>query len=341
MKFRFWISILMLLLLVSLLLWHRSKNEKTALVPAENPTAIQQTNRPVLANVTQPEVVTSANIVAISNKAVQSGDIQWQQEIASKNAPVNFFGQCVDQNNEPVSGAKITMNVRHQEYSPTIGPHAHYPTIELTSDEEGRFDWADSTTTGDVIWIESMAKEGYLLSPKLHRAFAASSGSYENPVTFKMWKEQPKERLISGSHVFGIDSGKIYTLDLVSGKKSEGGADGDLRVAITRPSDANPQSKFPWSYTIEAIDGGLVEAEPNDEFMYTAPASGYEPQIEMQFDTNSPDWKRIVKKRFFLRSRNGQIYGRAEVEIDAIYNVHSAIQIDYALNPNGSPNLQP
>ena len=38
----------------------------------------------------------------------------------------------------------------------------------------------------------------------------------------KMWKEGSKEPLVGGSHVFGIDSGKVYTLDLLTGKKIEG-----------------------------------------------------------------------------------------------------------------------
>ncbi len=156
-----------------------------------------------------------------------------------------------------------------------------------------------------------------------------------------MWKEDAKEPLVGGNYVFGIDSAKTYTLDLITGKKIEGQAAGDLLVSITRPPDAKPHDKFPWSFSIEAIQGGFAEPDPNDEFMYVAPESGYQPRIEMQFDPNDPAWAGIVNRSFFFRSRNGQVYGHAQVEIDSIYNVHSALQIDYTVNPNGSRNLQP
>ena len=344
MRKKFWIFVFVVALVVFVFLfWHRSKMPMVVVQPALTKQTTVETNQPTTTNSNKltPVRLTPEEIVIKSNKAVAIKSVQWEQDIAAKNMPVAFFGQFVDQNNEPISGVKVTMNVRHQEYSLTTGPHANYPTKEFITDLGGRFEWTDSDTTGDVLWINSIEKTGYLLSPKLHRGYAAKTGSLTHPVIFKMWKEGSKESLVGGSHVFGMDSGKTYTLNLVTGKKIEGDAEGDLRVSITRPPDAKPRDKFPWSFSIEVIGGGLVEADPFDEFMYLAPESGYEPKIAMQFDPNDSDWIGIVKKQFFIRSRNGQVYGRAEIEIDSIYNVHSALQIDYAINPNGSRNLEP
>lgn len=145
--------------------------------------------------------------------------------------------------------------------------------------------------------------------------------------------------LINGSHVFGMDSGKIYTLDLIQGKKFVGETSGDLRVSITRPNKVNSKDRYPWSYSIGAIDGGLIETE--DEFTYSAPAAGYQPEISRKFEPTDADWNFDIHKRFYIRTRNGQVYGRIEVVFHSAYNVHSAIEINYALNPNSSRNLQP
>jgi hypothetical protein len=265
----------------------------------------------------------------------------FQQVIEQKNLPIDFYAQIVDQNGNPISGVKVEATIRQWfVISPTtFDTDAHFIPMKKETDLGGRFEIRG--VNGDIIEVESIQKDTYLLSPKTPHGFSPHTGSLERPTIIRMWKEGLKEQLVSGSHVFGIDSGKTYTLDLLNGKKIEGETEGDLRVLVTRPSDAKPRDKFPWSFSIEAIGGGLVEADPEDEFMYLAPESGYVPKVEAHFDPSDPTWVGIVKKRFFIRSRNSQVYGRAEVEVDSIYNVHSAIQINYAANPAGSRNLEP
>ena len=262
-----------------------------------------------------------------------------QAVVAAQNIPVSFYGKVVDQNNQPVSGVNVTMNVRHSEYTTPNGDASTFPKTETLTDSDGRFEWA-SGASGDVLSIKSIVKDGYFLSPKTTLFLGPSSGSFENPVIFKMWKEGNKESLIGGSHVFGIDSdGSIYTLNLLTGKKGGPDAEGDLRVAITRPNDADPKDKFQWSFTIAGIGGGLLESD--DEFMYLAPESGYTPQFEMHLNPIDPLWKSSVTKQFYISTRNGQIFGNMQVTIHSIYNVHSALEINYSVNPNGSRNLQP
>jgi hypothetical protein len=289
--------------------------------------------------------LTRANVFQVASNPPAADETR-RQEIANqfverRNVFINIYGQFVDQNNNVIPGVSIKISIRHlttpNPLVPEVGSKEIY--LEKISDSEGRFEF--SNEVGDGIDIESIRKDGYQLSPKTPNHFGPSSGSFQNPVLVKMWKETAKESLIGGSYVFGIDSGKIYTLNLTAGKKIEGETEGDLRVLITRPNGVGPRDKFPWSLSLEAIQGGFAEPDASDEFMNIAPEAGYEPKIEMQFDPNDPAWVGIVRKQFFIRSRNGQVYGRAKVEIDSIYNVHSAIQINYTINPNASRNLQP
>jgi hypothetical protein len=90
---------------------------------------------------------------------------------------------------------------------------------------------------------------------------------------------------------------------------------------------------------LEGANGGLLET--NEEFPYFAPETGYKPRFEMQLDAANPEWTPLVKKQFFIRSRGGQLYGRILIEVHAIYNVHSAVEVNYTLNPAGSRDLQP
>jgi hypothetical protein len=259
------------------------------------------------------------------------------QDVLGRNKAVDFFGEVIDQNNQPISGVHIVLKVRHWHYNPPADLDSDFPQHELKTDASGKFNFTG--VTGDVLELESIEKDGYRPSPKIPHSLGTSGGSLEQPVTFKMWKEGAKESLITGSHVFGIDLDKTYTLDLIQGKKLAGETVGDLRVLITRPSDAKPREKYQWSFSIEAVGGGLLESD--DEFMYLAPESGYEPKIDMQLDPDNSNWKGEILKQFFIRTRDGQVYGRVQVQIYSVYNVHSAIEVNYAINPNGSRNLQP
>jgi hypothetical protein len=82
----------------------------------------------------------------------------------------------------------------------------------------------------------------------------------------------------------------------------------------------------------------LLQTE--DEFMYLAPESGYTPQLEMQFHASDTSWAPMVKAQFFIRTRNGQAYGRVELEVNSIYNHKSAIEVNFSMNPAGSRNLE-
>jgi hypothetical protein len=263
--------------------------------------------------------------------------------------PIEFYGLVIDQNSNPVPDAKINATILQLHANPNSPLWTEEKEIPMKAetDEEGHF--VIQGMKGSSLHIDSVKKAGYQLSPKnksLYVYYATSIEPFhpnsQNPVIIKMWKELPvKEQLMTGSHVFGIDIGKTYTLDLLQGKKFAGKTVGDLQVAITRPADAKTSDKYPWSFSIEVIGGGLVEAAPDDEFMYLAPESGYEPRFEAKFNPDDADWKREVDKRFFIRSRAGQVYGRVQVTVYSTYNVHSAIEVNYAVNPNGSRNLQP
>jgi hypothetical protein len=333
--------LLMVAVVLVLLFWRRPIQPPAGTEPPQ--ATVQSTNAPATASSSSvsstPPPTTSVNQPGIVTGKVETPE-QAKQEIESANLPIDFYGLVIDQNSNPIPGVEIKSGVRHWVMPDPTTELAGSTNILLTATTgvDGRFEL--SGATGDVFGI-LLRKDGYILSPKTPGGFAAGTSSYNTPVIFRMWRKGPEEQLISGRHVFGIDSGKIYTLNLITGKKIEGEAEGDLLVTITRPPNAKPRDKFPWSFSIQAIQGGFAQPDPNDEFMYIAPASGYQPTIAVQFDTNDLDWIGVVNKQFFFCSRNGQVYGRGDVEVRSIYNANSAIRISYTLNATGSRDLQP
>lgn len=317
----------------------RGMRPGVAVVGTNHITTIPKTNYNVASQANPANLPSVPPKAAVATK-VSPGEVT-RQFVESKNKPIDFYGLVMDQNSNVVPDVHVKVAVQ-QLTAPnpaTLELGANEITLERDTGMDGRFEI--NGVSGEGFQVESIQKEGYILSPRTPDHFGPGSGSVENPVVIKMWKQGAKASLIGGSYVFGIDSGKTYTLNLVTGNKNEGETEGDLLVSITRPPDAKPRDVFPWSFSIKAIDGGLVEADPHDEFTYVAPDSGYKAKIEMQFDPNSPGWTSVVRENVFIRSRHGQIYGHAQIEIDSIYNVHSAIQIDYTLNHNASRNLQP
>src|SRR5262249_42380747 len=129
--------------------------------------------------------------------------------------------------------------------------------IEKTTGPDGRFEIQN--VDGDGFDVESIIKDGYILSPKAPHAFGTSSGSSEDPVVIKMWKEGPKEHLVSQGSFFGFQpDGRQYSIDLMTGKKTEGGPEGDIQIRITRPANIRAHEKYPWSIEFVAPSGGLV-----------------------------------------------------------------------------------
>jgi hypothetical protein len=163
----------------------------------------------------------------------------------------------------------------------------------------------------------------------------------KNPIIFKMWKKGVVESLIVGSKFYGINpDGQPSTIDFVQQKKKNGiNLPGDIIVRVERPATIQPRTKYDWSYSIEAVDGGVISTA--DEFLYRAPMTGYQPKYEFTMSATNANWHSEVKnQQFYFKSRNGQVYGAFVVEIIPYYNDKSVFNVQYSVNSSGSRNLE-
>ena len=166
----FWICILILAVFIfAVVFWRRSvpahREEGQRRQSAQSGASLQNTNNVNQANVTSTHTnITVGSSLPATNatlKSITEKFIQQQQ------GPISFYGQCVDQNSNPVAGVDIKASVQQLSFDPTaeemIG--AKQIGIKLTSDLNGRFEITGVAGTGFGIVLDP--KDGYTTSAKI------------------------------------------------------------------------------------------------------------------------------------------------------------------------------
>ncbi len=259
--------------------------------------------------------------------------------IESKNRPVDFYGQVIDQDSNVLSGVEIKSTVEQITMpDPSSGEFAgsKYIKVVRTTDAAGRFEI--SGLDGDGFGI-GLTKNGYEAEPG-QRSFGPVGGSYENPVIFKMWSTNIHEQLITGNKNFEIvPDGRPYFINLTDGTLSEHES-GDLKVWIQYTNQVVQRQLYDWSAEIDVIDGGLVE--DHSPAMYVAPTDGYVPTFKLQQRIKGGQSGEIGDRSFYLILKNGQEYGKMNINLYAPYGyLHPGlIHLSYAINPSGSRILR-
>lgn len=332
------------LLMLTVVFWRRPAK---APVTPEQPQAIGQSNNTPSANVgvsneslphvaTQGAMSLTSPVSAFANGA---GRAKVAEEfVQQKNAPIEFYGMVIDQDSNALSGVKIKAVVRHWTMpNPTI-PLAGSKDIplEATTGMEGRFGLTGATGDGFGVLL---FKDGYEAESQ-RNGFGAGSYSYDNPVVFKMWSTNIHEKLIGGDKKLQIiPDGRYYFINLTDCTINESGQ-GDLKVWINYMNQVQDSKLYDWSAGIEAVNGGLLEQGLGSP-MYEAPADGYVPAFQINQKIKGYQGGETGSHQFFLRLRNGQIYGQMTIDLYAPFNeIPGLIRLSYAINPSGSRILR-
>jgi hypothetical protein len=345
MKKTYLFALLALMVIVVIIFWWKPQKgvvvldpvvEHTEVVPPseESSNGNQTSNTEKLSPETQLEPGTS-NVVG----NVSTEDIRKYME--SQNVPVDFHGKVVDQDDSPLSGVRVMARVRHWNVVAPIafGAHGKSLVIDKETGSDGYFKF--DGVTGDVLGIESVSKPSYELEPYTLRNYSVASGSFDNPVIFKMWNTNIQERLISGSKSYRITSdGKSYFIDFAKGEVTDT-SEGDLRVRIKYATDIVPGQTNDWSCEIAPVNGGLLEETNRNSSMYLAPTGGYTSTFQLSYPLKSGQRGSSGERRFYVKLKNGQEYGRIIIELFAPYNViPGLVRVQYAINPSGSRILR-
>ena len=257
------------------------------------------------------------------------------------NVPINFCGQVIDQDSNALSAVVVKVLIMHADVvGPGIAPTGPGPfPLERVTDAHGRFEI--NGVTGNGFGLDSIEKPGYE-AELTRRGFGSTEGSFTAPVIFKMWNTNIHEQLISGHKSFDIvPDGRPYLIDLTTGAISESGP-GDLKAWIKYVAPSTRGQLSDWSCEIDAINGGLLEANEFFDFMDSAPTEGYIPAFKLQQQIKGGQRGSIGQRRFYVRLHNGQEYGRIEIGLYAPFNDQTPglISLSYAINPSGSRILR-
>jgi len=349
-RFLIFISIVVLALL-AIVFWLRPvkptatpEPPQAAVQPGNVPatvTSVASEPPPVAAAPASPQPPVQEAVSATNQPTVEPREIKLRQMIEAANVPVDFYGQVVDQDTNPVPGVKINVAIQ-QLYSPSLTNLAVGGTVlrlEKETRADGRFDIHGEK--GASVEMESVHKDGYELEPA-QRTFGTTGGSFDQPVIFKMWSTNIHEQLITGEKKFPIvPDGRPYVIDLTKGTIAESGA-GDLKVWIKYPSQVISGQLYDWSCEVDAINGGLLEQDDLNSAMYSAPTGGYTPTFQLQQQIKGGQRGSIGAKRFYVMLNNGQEYGRITIDLEAPFNdqIPGMVRLSYAINPSGSHILR-
>lgn len=344
---------LLFVLLVGLGLWTLLRKKPESPMPstpveAQNQPPLHRTspNSPQAPSSVAPALPRShsqtSNTVVVEGVPVSEDVIRYIQSVKADplydwKQLINFYGKAVDENNQSVAGASVDYTWSTISTNGTLTKHG-------VTDGAGLFEIHE---TGKRISI-SVSKEGYYTTPseRLMSYEYANPGDGlftpdpANPVVFHLRKQGRGVDLITShygaSSTFPVNiprDGSPVMLDVIQRKV---GNSGQIQISENKPAHDAWQQATSWWFRMEIPDGGFVEQK--DEFPFEAPESGYQNVVQFEFQQGQTNWTTGLKKDFYVKFGNPPRYGRFQVQTDISYG--GAI-ITYAINPDGSRNLEP
>jgi hypothetical protein len=297
-----------------------SESMSTSLMPPSvtgtTPTTSQATNESI-----------QQALTSLSNAAQN-----WSTQVHGQ---IQFYGKIVDDSNYPIQAASVEFVWTH--FFPL---REESLSTNTSSDQNGLF--SISGVVGNRLGVH-IGKTGYYYVRSLNSdefdysslpgntPFAADSN---NPVIFHLRKKGSGADLISGFLKVKIPlDGTPVNVDFLN---RNFGTSGPFQVSQVKPSYETWKQAKEWSFKMIIPGGGLIEQ--HDEFPFEAPETGYQTAISLVFKAEQPDWKAGFKQDYYIVFGSPPLYGRLTVETDVSWG---GALIDYAVNPDGSRNLEP
>ena len=336
-----WIICIAVLVACLLLALFRPRQHQNSTEPPQIVTPTNQLTQQAQSQA--PAVPPTSNIVQtapLPPSATTFAKARALAKLASWQAPIEFYGKVVDENNNPVAGATINF---HWVETPSKEGNK---TSKAQSDAAGLFSLHGARGPDLAVLV---SKEGYYSYRETdHPAFKYgffSNGDFSpdprNPIVFHLHKKGKKEPLIRKDFPPGIGQiwqlhhdGMPIELDLLSGRKVSAG-NGQLKLEFWRDVSDIKASRFDWKLQISISKGGLIGTD--EEFAFQAPESGYQPSVLIDMPATNQNWQDEVRSKYYIQLPDGK-YGRIDVYLmpyNGVFTVQSAI------NPAGSRNLEP
>lgn len=273
---------------------------------------------------------------------------------------IAFHGQVIDQYGNPVTGARVEFEAGGRYLAAGSGRGL------LMTNDDGRFRFnaeGGNLIVGPIVHPEldefkhlAINEGNQILTRVTFFGYQhAKDGndliwtdySAENPYVFNVWRKTKVESL--GSFYKGSLSprlkcdGSKFTFDF-SQKKVEyrmvsGEAKGQIRVRYycTKTNDSDGDGAASWSVEIEAVDGGIQEAQ--DIYLNQAPERGYDPSYKISMRKDESEYKDRAVKSFYFTANNGEFYGSIRAEFFPFMYEKPKIFMEYKVNTTSDRSL--
>ena len=272
----------------------------------------------------------TANSKPFDAVAMRKEDERRRQEYSEMwRTPIVFFGRVLDEQELPVSGAKI-------EYSTN--------TIDVTLTQEGHIQatvYSDAKGLFEISGIRSrdvgfqVTHPDYYSSGK-NRTVVSYAGDRDRNIpetpnkawVFRMYKKRNPVKLVNssaGGHAQMDGSALIIKLDKYSQIRAEG------KSSKPKVWDGKP---FDWEVRLSVPNGEIMEC--TDEVTFNAPADGYKPEFRILMSKDDKNWKTDIERSFYIKS--GNVFGKVNAFVSTYHDLY--LSVHYTINPEGSMNLE-
>lgn len=247
-----------------------------------------------------------------------------RSEARNSNHDIHFYGQVVDFDGAPVSGALVKMGSR---VSMASASEEEFPRYETVTDAHGRF---HIKSYGELIELDGIVKDGYQYrySYNNDRSFWSKKPSErhgpgyspDNPALFRIRKKAPPAFMLGGGMNFSSVQRDPPMLDLIKRTfvydkavliaMQYSAGERDWHTDIVFKTEGEPGA---YQVVLEAPDAesGFVTASPEFfEEMTEAPEQGYQPRLTVPVQPgNSPLF-------LYFKGQGGLFYSRLQVSFD-------------------------
>ena len=264
----------------------------------------------------------------------QIQEAQQKQDDALKNNPFSFYGRVLDENGQPVVGAKATILVQG-ELGSTQGSTEH----DVLSDADGCFKLENVHSFGVIVTV---TKNGYYTLPDKHNGpwfWIIRKGEMptkDHPAIFPLKKKGLTEPLIvmrTGAATVSTD-GTPLEFNLEKGHVVKGQPGTFVVQTWVDQHDPKSDQPYHWKFRLTVPGGGMQLR--TDEYQFVAPTSGYQESDEVEVTPGMPLWDDVKERDYFVKLADGK-YAQVRVSL----NSHGSFGIAQGfINPSGSPNLE-
>lgn len=254
-------------------------------------------------------------------------------KLVPKQEPIAFYGKVVNEETQAVAGASIHFIL--SDASSRTGT----TNSDTVSAGDGSFFLINGTGSGVSVYV---SKNGYYEIKSLNQINYDPTGngsSKENPVLFHLRKKGVGADLITSKYGFTsyfdvhvpID-GQTIKVDFLN---RSAGNNGQIEFSNIKPEYLQARQANEWSFKMIIADGGFVEE--SDEFPFEAPENGYQPVVQFYFQKGQTNWADSIHKDFYTKFGNPPRFGRIHLDT----SIGSGVRLSYAINPDGSRDLEP